>query len=89
MCGPTHFRDSDNHIITRRGNNCNEDKPVSAPIVIGDHVWIGMNVIVLKGVTIGEGAVVAAGSVVTKDVPPYSLVAGVPANVIKIDIKWS
>lgn len=62
---------------------------MSAPIVIGDHVWIGMNVIVLKGVTIGEGAVVSAGSVVTKDVPPHSLVAGVPAKVVKTDVEWN
>lgn len=50
---------------------------------------IGMNVTVLKGVTIGEGAVVAAGSVVNKDVPPHCLVAGVPAKVVKTDIEWS
>ena len=60
-----------------------------APIVIQDHVWLGMNVIVLKGVTIGEGAIVAAGSIVTKDVPPHCLVAGVPAKVVKTDVTWS
>ena len=48
----------------------------------GDN-WIGVSVIILKGVTIGEGAIVAAGSVVTKDVPPYTVVGGVPAKVIK------
>lgn len=52
------------------------------PIVIADDVWIGFRAIVLKGVTIGRGAVVGAGSVVTKDVPPYTVVAGVPARVI-------
>lgn len=83
------IRDSDNHDIMSKGDNCNEDRPMSAPIVIGDHVWIGMNVLVLKGVTIGDGAVVAAGSVVTKDVPPRSLVAGVPAKVIKTDVEWN
>lgn len=56
---------------------------VGAPIVIGNEVWIGVNAVVLPGVTIGEGAVVAAGAVVTKDVPPWSVVAGVPARVIK------
>jgi acetyltransferase-like isoleucine patch superfamily enzyme len=54
-----------------------------APITICDKVWLGMNVTVLKGVTIGEGAVVAAGSIVTKDVPPWSLMAGNPARVIR------
>lgn len=51
---------------------------------ICDDVWVGARSIILKKVTIGEGAVVAAGSVVTKDVPPYSVVAGVPARVIKM-----
>lgn len=55
----------------------------SAPILIKNNVWIGMNVIILKGVTIGEGAIVAAGSVVTKDVPDWTLVGGNPAKIIK------
>lgn len=55
----------------------------SAPITIGSDVWIGARAIVLDGVTIGDGAIVAAGSVVTKDVPPYAIVGGVPAKVIK------
>jgi acetyltransferase-like isoleucine patch superfamily enzyme len=54
-----------------------------APIRIGDKAWIGFNSIILKGVTIGEGAVVGAGSVVTTDVPPYSVVAGNPARIVK------
>ncbi len=58
-------------------------KVISAPIRVCDKAWIGFNVIILKGVTIGEGAVVAAGSVVTKDVPSYTLVAGNPAKYIK------
>lgn len=53
------------------------------PVVIGDKAWIGFNSIILKGVTIGEGAVVAAGSVVTKDVAPYTIVGGNPAKMIK------
>lgn len=52
-------------------------------IIIKDDVWIGLNSIILSGVTIGQGAVVAAGSVVTKDVPPYAIVGGNPAKVIK------
>ena len=53
------------------------------PIKIGCHCWIGTNAIVLKGVRVGNGAVIAAGAVVTKDVPPYTVVAGSPARVIK------
>ena len=52
-------------------------------IVLEDDVWIGANVTVLSGVHIGQGAVIAAGAVVTRDVPPYAIVAGVPAAVIK------
>jgi len=54
-----------------------------APIVVESNVWIGGRSIILQGVTIGEGAVVAAGSVVTKDVAPYTIVGGVPAKYIK------
>jgi len=54
-----------------------------APIKIGSHVWIGSNATVLPGVTIGDWAVVAAGAVVTKDVPPMTVVGGVPAKVLK------
>ena len=52
------------------------------PIMVGDYVWIGMRATILGGVTIGEGAVVMAGAVVTRDVPPYAVVGGVPAKVI-------
>jgi len=55
----------------------------SEPIVIGDNTWIASRAIILKGVTIGEGCVIAAGAVVTKNVPPYSMVAGVPAVVVR------
>lgn len=53
------------------------------PIVIEDHAWICFNAVILKGVTIGKGAVVAASAVVTQDVPPFTVVAGNPAKVIK------
>lgn len=54
-----------------------------APVCIGAHVWVGMRSLILKGVTIGDGAVIAAGSVVVRDVPPHTLVGGVPAKIIK------
>jgi acetyltransferase-like isoleucine patch superfamily enzyme len=56
---------------------------VTAPVNIGDRVWIGARAIILKGVTIGHDAVVGAGSVVTKDVPPMAVVAGVAARVLR------
>ena len=55
----------------------------TAPVVIKDNVWIGMGAVILKGVTIGENSVVAAGAIVSKDVPPNSVVAGNPAAVVK------
>lgn len=54
-----------------------------APVTIGDHAWIGMQSIILKGVTVGEGALVGAGSVVTSDIPPRCLAAGAPARVVR------
>ena len=56
----------------------------SAPIVIEDNVWVGEYAAILKGVTIGTGAIVASHAVVTKDVPPYAIVAGNPARVVKV-----
>jgi len=55
-----------------------------APVVIEDDVWCGANVTILKGVTIGRGSVVAAGAVVTKSFPPYSIIGGVPAKIIRM-----
>ena len=55
---------------------------VGAPVVIGDYAWISVRAIVLPGVTVGKGAVVAAGAVVTKDVPEYTIVGGIPAKII-------
>jgi acetyltransferase-like isoleucine patch superfamily enzyme len=59
-----------------------EDPPIAAPIVIEDDAWLGFNSTVLTGVTVGQGAVVGAGAMVTKDVPPYSIVVGNPARVV-------
>ena len=57
--------------------------PPSEPVILGANVWLGARVIVLKGVTIGKNSVIGAGSVVTKDIPPDCLAAGVPARVIR------
>jgi acetyltransferase-like isoleucine patch superfamily enzyme len=76
--------DSDMHSVIQSGIESDFTKPVC----IGNNVWIGNGVTVLKGVTIGDGAIVAACSVVTKDVPPHSLVAGIPSKVIKNEIAW-
>ena len=76
------IRDSNNHKLNRPGY------VVSAPIRIGNNVWIGMGAMILSGVTIGDGAVVAAGAVVNKDVPPKTLVAGVPAKVVRENVEW-
>lgn len=54
-----------------------------APIVLGNNVWVGAHATILQGVTIGDGAVIAAGAVITKDVPPKAIVAGVPAQIKK------
>ena len=61
---------------------------VYKPVTIGNHVWIGCRCLILKGVTIGDGAVVAAGSVVTRDVPGGALVGGNPAKIIKEKVTW-
>lgn len=58
---------------------------VKGPVVIEDNVWIGDKASILSGVTIGKGSIVACNAVVTKDVPPYSVVAGVPAKIIKLN----
>lgn len=67
----------------KRMKNYPPDEKGCGDIIIEDYVWIGMNCIVLKGVTVGEASIVAAGSVVTNNVPPYSVVAGNPARVVK------
>ena len=77
--------DTDFHLLEapdRRYNRRRAPIP-AAPIRIGDRVWIGAGAMVLKGVTIGDNAVVAAGSVVTRDVPADALVAGVPARLVR------
>lgn len=57
--------------------------PVRRAVQVGNDVWIGSNAFIMSGIAIGDGAIIAAGAVVTKDVPPYAIVGGVPAKVIK------
>ena len=75
--------DTDFHPLTPEGRAKDINAGAHAPIVIGDDVFVGMEALVLKGVTIGDGAVVGAGAVVTQDVPPRTVVAGNPAQAVR------
>ncbi|MBI2283791.1 MAG: acyltransferase [Bacteroidetes bacterium] len=74
---------AENHVFDSNEHPMKEQGVKKQFVRIEDDCWIAANSIILAGVTIGKGSVIAAGSVVTKDVPPYSVVAGVPARVIK------
>lgn len=76
--------DTDSHPLHYEDRNANRNElTAKAPIVIEDNCFIGARSIILKGVTIGEGSVVGAGSVVSKDVPPHCIVCGNPARIVK------
>lgn len=87
MLGPHVTMVSGDHNIYKIGvamiDNHEKEPQDDAEILIEDDVWIGANVIVLKGVTIGRGSVIAAGAVVVKSIPPYSIAGGLPAKVLK------
>lgn len=76
-------------IFTEKNNgtcHCWTDKTLQYPykkVFIGNDVWIGLRVIIMGGIRIGDGAVIAAGSIVTRDVPPYAIVGGIPAKILK------
>jgi acetyltransferase-like isoleucine patch superfamily enzyme len=71
------------HLLHLVGFESKQNEKIANPPIIGNDVWIGSHAIVLRGVTIGDGAVIAAGAVVTRDVPAFSVCAGVPARVIR------
>ena len=75
-------------IMDRDYHKLGTEREVFRPVTIGNHVWIGCKATILKGVTVGDGAVIAAGSVVTRDVPPRCLVGGNPARVLKEEVEW-
>lgn len=75
------FVDHDHGIV---GDTIDAEPGRSGEITLGRHVWLGANVIVLRGVTIGDGAVIAAGAVVTKSIPPREIWAGVPARLVRL-----
>lgn len=78
----TVIMDTDFHPLEAEARRSDFGSSKTAPVVIEDNVFIGMNCLILKGVTLGEGSVIGAGSVVTKDVPPYTIVAGNPVRFI-------
>lgn len=79
IVGPNVVMRASNHNYRRRDLLVQEQGHTSGTIVLGRDVWVGANAVILAGVTIGDGAVIAAGAVVTKDVESYAVVAGVPA----------
>jgi len=74
---------SENHNFDKLDIPIKHQGVTKGKTVIGNDVWIGANVSIMSGVTVGDGCVIAAGAVVTKDIPPYSIVGGVPAKIIK------
>jgi acetyltransferase-like isoleucine patch superfamily enzyme len=80
--------DSDYHVVLDRETGKAMNAAVAGPVRIGKHVWCGINTTILKETTIGEGSVIGANAVVSKDVPPYCLAAGNPAKVIRYNITW-
>ena len=85
-----------NHIIIRTSDshpifNIESKKRINCakPIFIGNHVWIAPDSKIMKGCTIGDGAIIGSSTIVTKDVPSYSLAVGMPSKVVKTNIMWT
>ena len=78
----------DVNILEHDFHNPGGGAAVARPIIIEDEVWIGVHAIILKGVTIGRGAIIGAGAVVTKDVPPFTFAGGNPAKNVKKVMSW-
>ena len=76
------IQDSEFHSIVREGFK------VLDSVKIGDHTWIGIRSTILKGVSIGDGSIIAAGSMVNKSVPPKVLAAGIPARIVRENVEW-
>ena len=83
LIGPGVLMRTSNHVFSRTDVPISQQGHVGGKILINDGVWIGGNVTVLGDVTFGEGAIVAAGAVVTRDVAPYAIVGGIPAKLLK------
>ena len=81
------IRTNDSHFIYEKGSDTRINPPKS--VVIGNHVWIAAWVTVLKGVQIGKGCIIGLGSIVTRNIPDYSLAVGSPAKVVKSDVEWT
>ena len=84
MIGPGVRLFSENHVIERTDVTIKSQGVARGRLIIGDDCWIGSGVTIMANVEIGQGSVIAAGSVVTRDVPPFSVAAGVPAKVIRM-----
>ena len=85
IAGDVLIQDTDFHPMLDENGN---EKTYTKPITIGNHVWICTKATILKGVTVGDGAIIAAGTVVTKNVPAHALVGGNPARIIKENVNW-
>lgn len=83
MFGPRISVYSENHAFDRTDITIKEQGVIRSFVKIEDDCWIGSHSAILAGVTVGKGSIIAAGSIVTKDIPPYSVVAGIPAKIIK------